>query len=459
MLRFCLAVLAACSLAASSLAADGGLDPSFNAVGSVNLVQYANLNQSQTYLSATAKRVLVRPDNRILVIGHGTTPMNVTPVRSLITIVALSADGSLDTSFFGTGRRNIEIVDGVAVPVVVNDAEFQNDGSVIILCQRIATDTAYLIRLFNTGVADTNFGSGGQRRVDNVSARALIVGAGNEIYVLGGRLSSTMNGLIVTYTDLGAPRTGWGFGGSYEFGLDNEMTVSNDWFNDGFMRPDGLLYLVGEAQVSKAQTRAFRVQVTTAGTAQEGSLDAYDFGACNAQGVSSTRLLRTLRHGQGSIDLVDFEQDLSGCSPSNTARYLTLESVQGDTAGSLGFLVPTANERVNDLAIAPAGDYVYLVSQVFPIGLNDAYARVVRYRTQAVGAQLVPDPSFGVNGYADFFADASATQSAGGAIGGQIDGRMVVAGGISTDVLGNAANHNTLVFRVDQAGLFRNSFE
>src|SRR5262245_28790690 len=88
-----LTLLALLSFGATTItAAPGDLDPTFGN-GGIALVSQSGY---QLYFVAS---MAMQPDGKIVVVGKGAGPMN----GAGCTVVRLNSDGSLDTSFGGTG--------------------------------------------------------------------------------------------------------------------------------------------------------------------------------------------------------------------------------------------------------------------------------------------------------------------------------------------------------------------
>jgi uncharacterized delta-60 repeat protein len=100
--------------------------------------------------------VLEQPDGKIVLAGsNGDGP------SGTFTVVRLSSDGSLDTTFNGTGRVDT-LVGGLGS--IASAAALQSDGKIVVVgSNRNATDYDFALARYNPdGSLDATFGSGGQ---------------------------------------------------------------------------------------------------------------------------------------------------------------------------------------------------------------------------------------------------------------------------------------------------------
>jgi len=110
--------------------------------------------------------VLERLDGRLVVVLRGQDDSERTPV-----LARLTAEGDLDTTFSGDGMH--ELFFSSSWSVLVLAAAIQNDGKIVLAgrcfeCLSAGETDTFLARYLSTGVADTNFGSSGRVVFDAV---------------------------------------------------------------------------------------------------------------------------------------------------------------------------------------------------------------------------------------------------------------------------------------------------
>jgi uncharacterized delta-60 repeat protein len=131
-------------VAAARLTGDGQLDPTFGGTGKVTT--------DASPVASRAVAVLVQPDGKVVAAGNANT---------MFLVVRYAVDGSLDTSFGGTGVVTTAVGDGDQL----FDGVLQEDGKIAVAGW--ATDEATsnnfgLVRYNVDGSLDTDFGSDGK---------------------------------------------------------------------------------------------------------------------------------------------------------------------------------------------------------------------------------------------------------------------------------------------------------
>ena len=128
---------------------DGTLDTTFNFTG--KLLAAIGANNDYGY------RVVIQPDSKIVVAGFC---YNAT--ANAVCIARFNLDGTLDTTLNGTGKVITSVVgtnDGAATVVIQPDGKILTAGT----CTNGSPNTDFcLVRHFNDGSLDTQFGSGGK---------------------------------------------------------------------------------------------------------------------------------------------------------------------------------------------------------------------------------------------------------------------------------------------------------
>ncbi|MFF6946565.1 NHL repeat-containing protein [Streptomyces lavendulae] len=183
---------------------DGSLDATFGTGGSV-LTDFNLLND-------LAFAVVVQPDGRILV-GGDTDAADPFGVGGDIKAgwVRYNADGSLDTTFDGDGKRQVNPTltsDGIRGLAIQNDGKTLACGfigeanSVTSFLDPVVGDFG-VYRLNTNGTPDTSFGTGGFVRTDfggqGDGCRAIALQTTNKIVVAGGATTNRLNFAAARY--------------------------------------------------------------------------------------------------------------------------------------------------------------------------------------------------------------------------------------------------------------------
>jgi len=358
--------------------ANGSLDTTFGSGGKISFpVGVAN-----DFISD----MILQPDGKIILVGSGFTKPNSDNV-----IVRLNSNGTLDTTFNGSGKLITPLGTGAAndgfsavalqpdgkivaagtdggdfAAVRFNangtfDTTFDADGKVTtpIGTQRdqalgIAVQTdgkiiaggtansgegdeAALVRYNTNGSLDTTFGSGGKVKIDILpfrsdSFKSIILQADGKITAVGtsGSFPLSSSFALVRFNSDGSLDTSFGTGGKVTTNVASESSS----VTRAVLQPDGKILAVGEGSVN--QTFGFAVaRYLTDSTAQRSK--EFDFD------------------GDGKADISVFR-------PSNNVWYLN-RSTQGFSAaqfGSGGDLIVPADydgDGKTDIAVYRAGTW------------------------------------------------------------------------------------------------------
>jgi uncharacterized delta-60 repeat protein len=229
--------------------ADGSLDTSFGVDGLIT-TDIGNFTQEE------ARAVAVQPDGKIVVAGNvrdtrviGGTLFD----KFFFTLVRYNTDGSLDTSFAGSGKVKSAAV-GRALAVAL-----QSDGK-IVAAGDDATDTAVStvsnvrVARFNAdGTADTSFGDQGVLTTDTTAgdvdgANNVLIQPDGEIVVSGEFSKSTGTG-VARYLANGTP--------DGNFGTVGLVDLDGAFVGQGLaLQSDGKLVLVGSKSANNGTTQA-----------------------------------------------------------------------------------------------------------------------------------------------------------------------------------------------------------
>ncbi|MBV9957594.1 MAG: hypothetical protein JO360_04200 [Acidobacteria bacterium] len=189
--------------------ADGALDTSFNNTGSV----------TQTFGSSVDEGydMGLQPDGKILLVGRTWQIQGMPGVQWDIGVMRFNTDGSLDTTFNGTGK----LIFGTASDMEeAHSVLIQPDGKILIGgLQKTTKNDFLLLRLNSNGTLDTSFGSGGSTITtvspgDNIITSLALQSNGK---ILAGGF-----GYIARYTPDGVLDPSFGVGGTASTSAENQ---------------------------------------------------------------------------------------------------------------------------------------------------------------------------------------------------------------------------------------------
>ncbi len=214
--------------------ANGTLDTSFGTGGRVTTDFAINAD--------FARSLIVQPDGKIILAGRAYSASTWTDFA----VARYHSNGTLDTSFNGTGKVMIDLGanvqdDGYAVAL-------QNDGQLLITGWSQAGGTAdlALIRLTAAGTLDSSFGTAGKviTPVGSGSDFGLDVKvqADGKVLVSGYAYASGNDFIIVRYNTDGTLDTGFGTSGKV---VTNFSGSSDDRSTRMFLQGDGKIVLAG----------------------------------------------------------------------------------------------------------------------------------------------------------------------------------------------------------------------
>jgi uncharacterized delta-60 repeat protein len=189
--------------------ANGSLDTSFNGNGTVT----TGVSSQNTEDSATG--VALQSDGKIVAVGHvvTSTDQNGSP-RSDLAIVRYNANGSLDTTFNGTGKV---IKDFGSVGDIGRSVAIQTDGKILV------AGSFGLARFDVDGSLDLNFNSTGTSPGVN--------SPGSELRDLAlqndGNIVVVSDYYVFRYNADGSYATGFSWDGSYNF-LNRSVALQDD---------------------------------------------------------------------------------------------------------------------------------------------------------------------------------------------------------------------------------------
>ncbi len=271
---------------------DGSLDTSFG-TGGYQLIYFSP--GPQTTGGTQASAMAIGPDGKIVVVGSTTVGGN-----QVFAIARLNADGSLDTSFNGSGTQTVSFGTGGAVDQATAVAIEPDDSIVVAGSADLPassstppnSDTA-VARLTPSGALDTSFNGtgmltfnqelGGSTSADTVTAVAL---EGSQIVLAGtSNLAYQPNytgGYYPAITELTATRlnadgsfdTTFAGDGRFILALNQNNATQNTTGAGLIVQPDGTLLLAGTASVQgdgpTPPTTGFFARLTPTGALDPG---------------------------------------------------------------------------------------------------------------------------------------------------------------------------------------------
>ena len=341
--------------------------------------------------------VTVQADGKVLVAGSSSAGF---------TLLRYNSDGSLDTSFNGTGQA-VSALGGVAHSVVVQD-----DGKIVVAGSS-ASDFG-LVRYNADGTLDISFGSGGTvmtaigAGVDG--ARSVTLQSDGKILVAGYSRDGTNDDFaLVRYNANGSLDTSFGSGGK----LTEAFNANNDTANSVVVQSDGKILVAGTSHDG-----GFSYQSALVRYNGDGSLDS-SFGTGGKQVVA----VWTDTAGQISLQS-DGKILLAGTAGGfpydfHVARLNTDGSPDAGFGSGGTVLIDIGSFDYGKSVIQQTDGRIVVVGQSRP-GSHDAFAVA---RLEANGAL---DTSFGVNG--KLTTDIRTGDDVPTQVALQADGKIVVVG-------------------------------
>lgn len=344
---------------------DGSLDTSFNGSGKVTTAIGS--------VADLAQEVALQSDGKIVVAGSSNNGAN-----GDFALVRYNSDGSLDTSFNGTGKVTTDFngrtENGRSIAV-------QNDGKIVVAGESSngSNDDFALARYNPDGTLDLSFGGGTGRVTTSIGngedrAHSVVVEADGKIVVAGeAHNGSNFDFAVVRYTDAGVLDTSFG-GGTGK--VITPIGSSNDFGERMAVQADGEIVVVGRS--SSGGTNDFAVVRYT----DTGALDV-SFGG------GTGRVTTPIGTGDDEARSVAFQSDgkivVAGHSGGGVShdfavvRYLdtgALDSSFGGGTGRVTTAIGGGDERAYSVAVQVDGK---IVLAGYSYNGSNADFAVVRY--------------------------------------------------------------------------------
>jgi len=266
---------------------NGTLDNSFNGVG------YTAAYGNNTSLNEI-DQIIVKPDNKILVIGTIYTN------KFYLYLAQYNPNGSLDTTFGNSGRKSLDV--GNSVTFLVGNAVYTLDDKILIGANSYSSDGDYtLIRCTSSGNLDTTFGGSGIVTVDGLnqdSAGKVIVLTNGKILLSGNSNNVPLSGTYKQHVQIlinndGTIDSNFGTNGKIYTNFNTNNTQS---INSAVLLNDGKILLAGSIMENTSTQSDFFVSRINS----NGSLDL-NFGDNGKRIIS----FNELSNNQPSSDYIN----------------------------------------------------------------------------------------------------------------------------------------------------------
>lgn len=230
--------------AATRLTSAGQLDTSFNTTGT-QAISFPG------YTGAHGFGSILQNDSKIVFAG--------TLDNAAVGAIRLNTDGSLDTSYNGTGRAIIPVVGGVDLGAAI---ALQADGKTVVASNPQSSSSCMIARLNTDGTLDTSFGVTGTQTIsfELVGTTCITVQSDGKILICGANASDAIVARLTSSGDLDTSFNGTG---------TQTITIGTSTSADSILvQPTGKIILAGRATVF-GLNRCFVARLLT-----NGSLDS-----------------------------------------------------------------------------------------------------------------------------------------------------------------------------------------
>ena len=214
---------------------------------------------------STGKAIALQSDGKIVMTGNY---YNIALFQTTVAVCRYNTNGTLDTTFGGSGTGKI------TVPIQSNNANvygiaLQSDGKIVI-CGNLATTffDIFVMRLTSAGIVDTTFGSLGLGYVvtvasdfgtfDSCEAYSVSIQTDGKLVVGGSiRQSITLNNhlALLRYDTSGSLDTSFGFNGFVDY--SSSPLSKNEYGNSVAIQSDGKILLGGKSVDANLSTDSY----------------------------------------------------------------------------------------------------------------------------------------------------------------------------------------------------------
>lgn len=368
---------------------DGTLDTSFNTMGYTS--PFGN-NVSLNYI----KQIIITPTNKILAIGAIYT------TKWYIYLAQYNSNGSLDTTFGTSGRRNIDV--GPSITMTVGNAIYTSDNKILITTNSYLSEGDFnIVKTNKFGDLETIFGTNGIVTLDGLSndgGSKIALRSDGKILLSGISNGNPSNGTYRQHIQMlinpdGTLENSFGTNGKVFTNFDQNNT---QLIKDTFLLNDDSILVTGSIVINNATTYdGFITKFNSNGT-----LDTF-FGQSGLSQVAFTNddgsqpmtdmINKIVLQNDGKIVIAGFTNGFNINNKFCLAR-LNSDGVIDTTFGTNGkMMIPIYgyDEVINDVKIQSDGKIV-VSGLTKMVGFDRSYivARLTPNSTILSTSELTP---------------------------------------------------------------------
>lgn len=409
---------------------DGSLDTSFGDSGAT--LPFGN-NVGLNYI----KQIIITPTNKILAIGAIYT------TKWYIYMAQYNQNGSLDTTFGISGRKNIDV--GPSITMLVGNAIYTSDNKILIATTSYLADGDFNITKCNKfGDLETTFGGTGIVTYDGLGydqGAKIMLRSDGKILLSGNSNVNPANGTNKQHVQMlinsdGSVDTSFGTNGKAftNFAVNNTQTIQ-----DTYLLDDNSILIAGSISTSNSTIYDGFIAKFNANGSLDTSFGTNGFSQViftdsdGSQAVTDMMNKLTLQ-SDGKILIAGFSNGAGNSSKFSVARLNasgTLDTTFG-TEGTMTFPIYGFSDVITDIKSQPDGkiivsglskinslDRAYVVARLTP---NSTLANSENTFAEG-GVQLYPNPTYDslkVVGLNQYFTNPNLTVSIL-----SIDGKML----------------------------------
>lgn len=215
-----------------------------NTFGNAGYVTTSVLN------NATASALVIQPDGKIVVGGHG---MNSMPDGTAFVLLRYNVNGTLDQTFGNSGVVVVDIATGSGLGAldILNTIKLQSDGKII--AAGVSGPNVAIARVAPNGIIDSSFGTAGIVTNNYASAgnsvfNDIALQPDGKIVAVGSAFDAHANVLIVKYDNTGKEDVAFGSNGV----LISSLSQQNSYATSILLQGDGKIMIGGEAYINNS---------------------------------------------------------------------------------------------------------------------------------------------------------------------------------------------------------------